>query len=391
MNLQSLVHRHLCNGVQGNCSADIPASMLSAEDVAARKPGQCAIVIDHTLLTVIYGRLWMDSLFIALRHSSRTPGVSIIGCGDSDKTAFDNSPAGGSLWLTRSVVQGQAAPGPEVLTCTAVAVYSKFAAYGVVPSCCTCCLLVSDLTQHRHALSFAWCRPLQHTSVHLILFYLTLYPVPLSRKLASAAARGICGIVTSQGCHADVEVRQAGGDYIPVYVFGTASLEASALVDNVIGDGGGAVSYTINTGSVTWLKNVTFANNTGPTIMNKVEGRVFSSQPGLQSITDDSTIPQPVPVQQEWTPQFLSFSDPWLLAAAKVCTCPTRCCGSCRAPSLRNTTASENSLIAMLGTAWGTALCDTALLCDDTAPQVQLVPERHATIPPSAGGWLRHR
>lgn len=185
--------------------------------------------------------------------------------------------------------------------------------------------------------------------------------------LTTACAAGHVRYVnTVLRCHADVKVRQTGGDYIPVYVVGTASLEACSLVDNVIGDGGGAVSFTTNMGSVTWLKNVTFANNTGPTIMTKAEGRVFSSQPGLQSITDDSTIPQPVPVQQEWTPQFLSFSDPWLLAAARVCTCPTRCCSSFRAPSLRNTTASENSLIAMLGTAWGTALCVAALLCVDT-------------------------
>lgn len=142
--LQSLVCQHLCNGVQGNCSAAVPASMLSAEDAAARKPGQCALVIDHALLTVIHGRLWMDSLFIALRHSSRTPGVNIILCGDSKKTSFDDNPAGGSLWLTRSVVQGQAAPGLDPLSCTGIAVYSKFAGNGVVLTCCTYYLSYAD-------------------------------------------------------------------------------------------------------------------------------------------------------------------------------------------------------------------------------------------------------
>lgn len=114
-----------------------------------------------------------------------------------------------------------------------------------------------------------------------------------------------------------------------MYVAGgaAASFEACSFADNVLSAGNGGVSYTTGAGSITWLKNVTFANNTGVDIVTYDEGRVFSSEAGLEYYShSDYAFPEEaelVPVQTAQTAQFLSFSDPWVLQAAKVRLSPT--------------------------------------------------------------------
>lgn len=122
---------------------------------------------------------------------------------------------------------------------------------------------------------------------------------------------------------AGVQVRRTGGPFVPVYVFGTAAFEASAFVDNFLDDATNSICQTAHSGSMTWLDNVTFANNTGVDIVTWSGGRVFSSAPGLQYFESgfESEGAKAVPVQTGRTPQFLSFSDPWMLAAAEVRLC----------------------------------------------------------------------
>lgn len=118
-------------------------------------------------------------------------------------------------------------------------------------------------------------------------------------------------------------MQRTGGPFIPVYVFGTAVFEASTFVDNFLNDATDPICQTVHSGSMTWLQNITFANNTGVDIVAWLGGRVFSSAPGLQYFEKgfESEGSKAVPVQTGWTPQFLSFSDPWLLAAAEVRSC----------------------------------------------------------------------
>lgn len=104
--------------------------MLAASDVAARQPGQCAIIVDIALMQQIHGRLWMDNLFIALRHSSRSVDPGVIFCGDDDKAYYDDDSIGGSLWLSRMVVEGETEVGSDALSSTAIATYSNLAANG---------------------------------------------------------------------------------------------------------------------------------------------------------------------------------------------------------------------------------------------------------------------
>lgn len=89
------------------------------------------------------------------------------------------------------------------------------------------------------------------------------------------------------------------------------------IADNVAGYG---VSYTVNPGSVTWLKDVTFENNTEPTIVANNEGKVFSADmgAGMRYLPFGTTRLLPVHVQQDLTPQSLSFADPWLLTVSQV-------------------------------------------------------------------------
>lgn len=118
--------------LQGNCSGPVPGTLLDASQVTARQPRQCAIVIDTGLLNVLHGNLWMDNLFIAVRHSSRFDAVTIVSCGDKDKATFASRPVGGSLWLTRTVTQGESQPtsGSSSQGSTGVAVYGSMAANG---------------------------------------------------------------------------------------------------------------------------------------------------------------------------------------------------------------------------------------------------------------------
>lgn len=119
-----------------------------------------------------------------------------------------------------------------------------------------------------------------------------------------------------------MQVRRTGGEHIPVYVYGTASFEACSFEENVADVEQHGVAFTENEGSVTWFKNVTFADNVGEDIVTRKGGRVFSTVSGLQFAIPmgygEEVNLQPVPVQKEETPQFLSFSDSWLVAAAKV-------------------------------------------------------------------------
>ena len=116
-----------------------------------------------------------------------------------------------------------------------------------------------------------------------------------------------------------------------MFVFGSASFEACSFAENILSDDNTAgISYTREAGSITWLKNVTFADNTGAEIVTDGEARVFSSEPGLEFYTTTTTATAsqqalPVPEQTARTAQFLSFSDPWLLEAAKVHTRLSEC------------------------------------------------------------------
>ena len=117
--------------------------MLDAAGAAARRSGQCAIIVDTDLLALIHGRLWVDSLFVALRRTSRTSSVDLILCGDQDRSAY-GTPAAGSLWLTRSVLQGDTVTNPDVQSATGIAVYSSLAANGAV----SCIHLGATLQAH---------------------------------------------------------------------------------------------------------------------------------------------------------------------------------------------------------------------------------------------------
>ena len=100
--------------MQGNCEAAPPAALLSAEDVAAWRPGQCVVVVDSYLLQVMYSSLWLDSLFISLQRTSRTGVISaaaLITVGDNNATTADTDAASGALWMTRSVVSGDTDAG----------------------------------------------------------------------------------------------------------------------------------------------------------------------------------------------------------------------------------------------------------------------------------------
>lgn len=110
----------------------MPSAMLAASDVAARQPGQCAIIVDIALMQQIHGRLWMDNLLIALRHSSRRRSVhpGVIFCGDDDKAYYDDDSIGGSLWMSRTVVEGETEVGSDALSSTAIATYSNLAGNG---------------------------------------------------------------------------------------------------------------------------------------------------------------------------------------------------------------------------------------------------------------------
>lgn len=91
----------------------------------------------------------------------------------------------------------------------------------------------------------------------------------------------------------------------------------------------GGISYTRESDSVTWLKRVTFSNNTGAEIVTDGKGQVFSSEPGLQYYgTTEAATPkqaEAVPTTLPLTPQLLTFQDPWLLQVAKVNQCPSLC------------------------------------------------------------------
>ena len=95
--------------MQGNCETAPPAALLLAEDVAVWRPGQCLIVVDNYLLQVMYGSLWLDSLFVSLQRTNQTGVITaeaLITVGDNNATTADTDAAAGALWLTRSVVSG---------------------------------------------------------------------------------------------------------------------------------------------------------------------------------------------------------------------------------------------------------------------------------------------
>lgn len=120
---------------------------------------------------------------------------------------------------------------------------------------------------------------------------------------------------------AGVEFRQFGGDNATINVSGTASLESCLFADNIADNvAGHGVSYTSDPGSITWLKNVTFVNNTEPILVASNEGKILSAdmEAGLRYFPYGTTRQLPVTVQQELTSQFLLFTDPWLLSVAKV-------------------------------------------------------------------------
>lgn len=107
--------------------------MLDAAGAAARRPGQCAIVLSTGLLSLIHGSLWMDNLFIALRRTGdqRAAEPALITCGNSERGTGEA--VGGSMWMTRSIIQGDTIAGSPEKSGRGVAVYSApgFAANGV--------------------------------------------------------------------------------------------------------------------------------------------------------------------------------------------------------------------------------------------------------------------
>jgi len=108
--------------------------MLNSAEVAARAPGQCAVIIDVGLLQVLHGSLWMDNLFIAVRPTSGVESLPTLRCGSMTKTTsdHDSSAVGGNLWLTRSVLQGGQMNqlGVSFIGSNAVSIYGALAANG---------------------------------------------------------------------------------------------------------------------------------------------------------------------------------------------------------------------------------------------------------------------
>lgn len=103
------------------------------------RPGQCVIIIRTGLLSLIHGRLLMDNFFVALRRTDTQANPtfvpSVFVCGSKD-VPESGSPAGGSLWLTRSIIQGdtKAVAGSALKSGTGLSVFSAagLAAYGML-------------------------------------------------------------------------------------------------------------------------------------------------------------------------------------------------------------------------------------------------------------------
>lgn len=87
---------------------------------------------DMTLLVALYGTLWLHNLYISLRSTTRTPGVwnEVIISGSYYREDGMHVPSSGSLWVTRSVVEGNPEPDPGVSTVRVFSVHSQMAVSG---------------------------------------------------------------------------------------------------------------------------------------------------------------------------------------------------------------------------------------------------------------------